>query len=686
MNNSEQSRRQRRGAPPVDGAQTLPIDLSFDAAFADRMARLESYNKHHYRPNTYMHKWWARRCGSTFRLILKHLVTDPEKRDYYAAGGLAGKVVLDPMMGGGTTLHEALRMGASVIGVDLDPIPVLQARATLSEAPLDVLETAFAALLETIDGEIGPLFQTQCPHCAKTTPMRFLLYGARRSCGCGPAIVVDSLVLRYEGGRPLIRLCPGCHAVLSGDEPCRCAVDTPQVPLVEKSLRECERCHQPYSADETQPFFKRYEPLVVVGDCDEHGQFFAAPDEDDLARLAEADERRKALPFRHDPALRVRPGPKSRDLVNRGIRTYADLFSSRQLLYLDAALKALPQFADSPQRADVVRLNLALLVSTSLEFNSMLCGYKGARRGQRPGAIRHAFSYHAYSFPYTALENNLLYAQRASGTLQKLFHDRIRRARRWARRPRERDLTSERARFVPVVGEVDGGREASSVSSLLDGDRRFLLQQRSAERLPLPDGCVDFVVTDPPYFDNVQYGDLAAFFRVWLKQLLDEDGGEQRGWRYRPDRAAVSGNGNGVQHYLKVLTDIFTECRRVMRPGGRLVFTFHHWKPRGWAALTIALKRAEFALVNRYVVHSENPISVHIANLRALTHDAILVLAPAESVTGKTWPEHVCVDKHDSEQFCYDCGSVLGWMLQADMSERQIRRLWEQSLRGGGDK
>ena len=129
---------------------TLPIDASFTVDFANAIAELESYNKHLYRPNTYLHKWWARRCGSTFRLILKHLVQDEAQRDYYAPGGLAGKIILDPMMGGGTTLHEAIRLEANVIGADIDPIPVLQARATLSELPLPQLEAAFEQFYQTL--------------------------------------------------------------------------------------------------------------------------------------------------------------------------------------------------------------------------------------------------------------------------------------------------------------------------------------------------------------------------------------------------------------------------------------------------------------------------------------------------------------------------------------------------------
>jgi putative DNA methylase len=95
----------------------IPIDRAFPEEAANELARLESYNKHLYRPNTCLHKWWARPSGTTFRHILKQLVVDPVTRDYYEPGGLEGQVVLDPMMGGGTTLHEAIRLGANVVGV-----------------------------------------------------------------------------------------------------------------------------------------------------------------------------------------------------------------------------------------------------------------------------------------------------------------------------------------------------------------------------------------------------------------------------------------------------------------------------------------------------------------------------------------------------------------------------------------
>ncbi len=36
----------------------------------------------------------------------------------------------------------------------------------------------------------------------------------------------------------------------------------------------------------------------------------------------------------------------------------------------------------------------------------------------------------------------------------------------------------------------------------------------------IPDGGIDLVLTDPPYYDNVMYGELSDFFYVWLERTL----------------------------------------------------------------------------------------------------------------------------------------------------------------------
>lgn len=648
-----------------------PLDDDFPVDFANAIAKLEIFNKHHYRPNSYLHKWWARRCGSTFRLILKQLVTEEAARDYYAPKGLAGMVVLDPMMGGGTTLHEAIRLGAHVIGADIDPIPVLQARATLRDVPLVQLEKAFKSFHAGLRAELDGRFETTCPDCtavAATTPIWFTLYGWRRSCDCREALFVDSLTLRVESDGSTIQLCPNCRQVVV-DAPCDCT-NPHATPIYTKDVRDCAECGVEFREDMTVPHYARYEPLVVVGHCTTHGLFFKGMDEADKARWQAAEAQREALPFNRDE-FQIESGRKSKQLVQRGINNYLDLFSTRQLMYLAQAMALLPDFPDA------VRLNLGLLVSTSLEFNSMLCGYKGKNK-RRAGAIRHTFAHHAYSFPYTAVETNPLFYRAASGTLKKLFNSRIRRGRQWAKKPRERKVPGATAEFVTIAEERDGGKEVFTQAELRGDDQRFLLLQGSSTRLALADGSVDAIVTDPPYYDSVQYSDLAAFFRVWLRHLLPAD----VDWTYDMAESAVDPHKlDRESRYRELLGGIFGECRRVLKENGRFVFTFHHWNPKAWAALTLALKGAGFVLVNRYVVHAESPLSVHISNMNALLHDVVLVLAPMTAVRGGDWERPLAIPQDDSETFVRDCATLLGWVLTAPLDDDAVARLWREMLR-----
>lgn len=649
------------------------IDDAFPEQFADQLSRWEAFNKHLYRPNTYLHKWWARRCGSTFRAILKQLVPDPTRRDYYTPGGLSGKVVLDPMMGGGTTLHEAIRLGASVIGVDVDPIPVAQARATLSHVPLEELEAAFNRFFVALYGALGPYFQTGCPHCNRTLDLQYTLYGLRRRCACGEIVQIDQYELRYEGQR-VIRIAPDSWQI--GDSLTPSASPSPRPRLVLKAETVCSICGEKYRDLLEVPFYARYVPLAVVADCPEHGLFFKPPDADDLARLRAADAERGALDFGDPADFAVMDGPKSGDLRNRNVTSYLDVFSSRQLLYLSHAIRLLAG------EQGAVKLNLALLVSTSLEFNAMLCGYKGWFKN-RPGAIRHVFGLHAYSFQYTALENNPINRKESSGNLQQLFRDRIVRGRKWAVAPIERRVDSSGAtQSVRIPGEWDGGNEVFSQADLMSREQAFWLLHRDARNLPLADHSVDFIVTDPPYYDSVQYSDLAAFFRVWLARLLPAE----VDWKYEETASAVATKAADADtSFMAVLADIFRECGRVLKPGsGRMIFTFHHWDPNAWAELTLALRAAGFRLINRYVVFSENPISVHINNLNSIKHDAILVLALDGEAAVRRWQPVERIDTSDSEVFCRQCAAALGWLLESDAPSADVRATWKQLIQREG--
>ena len=205
------------------------------------------------------------------------------------------------------------------------------------------------------------------------------------------------------------------------------------------------------------------------------------------------------------------------------------------------------------------------------------------------------------------------------------------RGRKWSQNPEERVISNGKVSKRIISGETDLGTEVTSFEALVADTKQFMLLQGSSAQLALPTDSVDFVVTDPPYFDSVQYGDLAAYFRVWLRQLLPDD----VHWNYELANAAVDQHRNGQRSIQRG-----TQCHfrrmpaRVLKPEWPPDIYVPPLEPKGVGRVDTALQYAGFQLVNRYVVHAESPTSIHIANQQSLQHDVILVLRPLNKQNG----------------------------------------------------
>lgn len=142
--------------------------------------RLAVPERNAFKPIYTMHKWFARRSSSVFRAILlgamKPAGTDIMEefyKDHTNDPDTKGMVVLDPFMGGGTTIVEALRLGCRVIGIDLNPVAWFIVKTEVEPVDLDELQAAFTRLSERIVPWSGrplketllDLYKTECPCC-----------------------------------------------------------------------------------------------------------------------------------------------------------------------------------------------------------------------------------------------------------------------------------------------------------------------------------------------------------------------------------------------------------------------------------------------------------------------------------------------------------------------------------------
>jgi hypothetical protein len=152
--------------------------------------RLAVPERNAFKPIYQMHKWFARRASCVFRAILlgclKPAGTDIMAefyKDHTDDPDTVGKVILDPFMGGGTTVVEALRLGCKVIGIDLNPVAWFIVKTEVEPVDLDELRAAFDRLADRVvpwtrlpDGQGGKSvretlleqYKTSCPCCGSS--------------------------------------------------------------------------------------------------------------------------------------------------------------------------------------------------------------------------------------------------------------------------------------------------------------------------------------------------------------------------------------------------------------------------------------------------------------------------------------------------------------------------------------
>jgi adenine-specific DNA methylase len=633
------------------------IESDFPYREVNRLAASEAYNKHHYRPTNYQHKWWARRLGSVFRTICISALSDADStagevwERYAEANDFEDAVVLDPFMGGGTTGQEATRVGAKFIGSDLNPVAWFI--STMGLAPqTSMLETYFRRVMNRSREEIRPYYRTKCPECDGETGAQFYLWVELFESEDGEmereydVLVVDH---KRNGGATVV--CPECHHLSDVDEP-------------EES--ECTSCHHEFDAtqedvrvsvDSPNAVFNggerpAYEPYAVKYDCD-CGSGFKMFDDFDVGKLESARERFEELADELPLPEQSIPegGEKTRDLHNRNYTKWTHLFNSRQLLALGTLLSNIKDVDD-----ELARHYLTLTFSATLEFNNMFCSYKGADpRG--PGAVRHIFSHHAYVHPGEPLENNPLGTKpRQSGTFRYLYEYRLKKALDYQNTPVERILAEDGTvdRKKKIGGEAIGGKPADSVEELAEGDKSHYLHCGDSASLTMPDGFeVDAVITDPPYYDSVQYAELADFFYVWLKQSLEPDFPDIFDSDSVVSDAEAVGNSTrekSLDDYERLMEGVFSSANDALKEDGPMVFTFHHKKADAWGAILKAIDGADFRVVNTYPVRGENRLSVHINGQRAIQLDSAIVCRKGHKREEGRWEDVVDSIEEESRE------------------------------------
>jgi len=328
---------------------------------------------------------------------------------------------------------------------------------------------------------------------------------------------------------------------------------------VEDELRSlyrtrCRECRSDAVADWIEWDEKTKRALRVKLNCLHCGSIEKQADKRDQALAEEIEqgfEKRVKKSRLWFPKTKIPRGDKTDSLLARNLLSFDELFTKRNLL-------ALAVLRQEILRSSSVTQELLLFIFSS-------CLKWASRQSHLRGQIVEGWAMHAYWIYPKSLEMNVwnVFKRRYQAiSLGKKYSD---------------EHIGTYCKFTDHFAELE------------HQDATCFLLNRDAAELPIPDGKVDVVITDPPYGGNVNYAELSDFWYVWMSngQTIDKIG----------EAVINRTQDKSIEEYQRHLEWVFKECYRVLKPGGYFVSTFNSKDSRIVASFILAASTAGFTLL-----------------------------------------------------------------------------------------
>lgn len=555
--------------------------------------------------------------------------------------------VLDPTSGGGSIPFEAMRLGCNVIANDLNPVATAIEKATLqypAQYGLElkkIIETYGQNLSTKVSEKLAAFYPIQedesiadylycrsvtCPSCGERAPLLNAFALQKKSDGW-------MVLPEIEGfpGHKKVRFVP--VRLKNGKGP---HGEDPEQGTVKGGVGTCIHCGQAIASDEIkrqacgeseygtwsddlycvvsvrqQPKLDKDGNVMRYTSGPNKGQvrtekvtFFREPTAEDYAAL---DRAKQALEENWDrweamdliPTEKIPEGHKTAEPLRVGVERWCDMFTPRQLLGHLTAMETLHNMMleilaeHGQEKGTAIITYLQYMIDKCVDYNS-----KQTRWHYSRGVLVGSFGRHDFSLKWSFGE--LIYTGQYSGLA-------------WGR---DQVLDAYKG-----VSRLVGNRS----------NQKIEVMNGSAANMNIPSNSVDVVCVDPPYYNNVQYAELSDYFYVWQKRTFRDIYPDVFGRRLtnKTDEAVANpvrdGGAKEADHvYEQRMSEIFAECRRVMKDDGVMTMMFTHKTAEAWETLTKALIQNGWIISSSFPVDSESGVSLHQKDMAAAASSIFL--------------------------------------------------------------
>ena len=340
-----------------------------------------------------------------------------------------------------------------------------------------------------------------------------------------------------------VLVCPNCHAEISYFER-----GTSRNPVQFKDEIVCPHCKKVHHIDEmpfaTEEYYdaslqrqtsrKKRIPAWIYGTTNGCNWDRQAT-EADVSRVKEIEDN---YPF-NDTPQEIQWGELHRAGYHYGITHLHHFYTARNYIVMSKLWKLTETYAENI--ADALKLLL-------LSYNASHCTLM----------TRVVAKKKAKDFILTSAQSGVLY-------ISKL--------------PVEKNILLGLKRKVKPFAEA--------YTMLQDCTGQVTIRNSSSAKMKESDNSIDFVFTDPPFGDFIPYAEVNQINELWLNKVTR-----------REDEIIISASqGKDVLTYQKLLTQVFSEINRVLKPTHYASIVFHAAKAKVWDAFSEAVTGAGLQIV-----------------------------------------------------------------------------------------
>ncbi len=572
----------------------------------------------------------ARNNGDDLNVFRERYKNDPKAVLQYLNDCCSA--VYDPFCGGGSIPLEAQRLGLRARGSDLNPLPVLITKAMI---------------------ELPPKFHNQAPFNPDANPTGISAdMPWKGTAGLANDVRYYGAWMREEAYKrighlyPKVTLPDGTDATVvawlwARTVPCNnpaCGIEMPLMRTFQISKKKSnEHWIKPIIDRESRTLSfaiqTHDEGVPENGTVNRNGAFCIACgtvvklsyvreqgkagnlSEIMAAVVAEGDRRKLYLsPTKehHQTALSAKPKWRPEQAIKNtqkisslgyGTTHWHQLFTERQLTALNIFSELLPEVRTHIGRvggenkyADVVQTYLALAIGRTAESSCSFTWWEN--QGEKVPPV---FARQAIPMTWDFAETNLFSTSTQNWLAQV----------EWIAKTIEN---------LPVSANLGEVHQADATTTRHTTDSPIF-------------------VTDPPYYNNIQYAELSDFFYVWLRPLLRDNFPELFGSIMTPkddEIVAAPRFENPAQHFENLLGKALGQMRQQCSEQFPTSI-FYAYKQQeaerdgttstGWETMLTAIINAGFQIVGTWPMRTERTTGVK-ANINALASSILLVCRP----------------------------------------------------------